>query len=99
MMELYIGAVYGLALHFLGRWVEYNRKNGYLAPWAYVRLDIAGWISAVVGAGATVELLPEIGPALGLAANKAGAFVLCYMGSSSLAKLPAILSPKMSGDR
>ncbi len=88
----------GLALHFLGRFGE-ARRTQKVGPVAYLAQDIPGWLSAVIGSGACMLLLPDLPAALGIGpvvANgglmKILALSAGYMGSSLAAKIPAIIT-------
>ena len=96
MNTAWILAALGFAMHFLARYGEYRRSVDKVGIIEYVVADWIAWISAVIGATASVLMLPTIGPALGLMANDAGYFVIGYMGSSLAAKLPGLLAPKVA---
>jgi hypothetical protein len=90
----------GLLLHFLSRYGEAARttKVGLVT---YVRQDIPGWLSAVVGSLACMLMLDSLPAALGLGPvvatgglMKILALSAGYAGSSLAAKVPALLSGK-----
>jgi hypothetical protein len=88
----------GLALHFLGRWSEALRTQK-VGPIAYLRQDVPGWLTAVIGTGVCMLLLPDLPGVLGLGPVVAGgglmkllALSAGYMGSSIAAKLPALVT-------
>lgn len=77
----------GLVLHFLSRWGEFWRTTERLGPWDYLKHDPPGWLFAVVGAGVSYLVLPQLGPVLGVE-PPLGAVAAGYMASSLAAKLP-----------
>ena len=100
MHDLYVAAGFGFALYFLASWGEFVKAEGRKWAWEMVVDDPLRWLTAVTSSAAAVYLLPDIGPALGLAANKGGAFISAYAGSSFMPKLVSVLLPKsLSGDR
>lgn len=96
MIEMYVMAALGFALHVLKRWNEYRRAVEPVGIFKYIAQDPVAWTSSIVGTVAAALMLPEIGPSLGLAANKAGFFVVGYSASSLVASLPGILAPKVA---
>jgi hypothetical protein len=89
----------GLALHFLGRFGEACRVQK-VGPFAYLRQDIPGWLSAIIGSLVCMLLLPDLPAALGIVAPdiegsglmKLLALTAGYMGSSIAAKVPALVT-------
>lgn len=79
----------GLLLHFLSRWGEHWRTSAKDGPWAYVKLDLPGWVTAAVAAVASYLVLPQLGPYVGVE-PPLGALAAGYMASSLAAKLPSL---------
>jgi len=86
----------GFALHFLGRYGEYWRTTEKVSPVVYVSQDWPGWLSAAIGTAATLLVLPELAPALGMQVSMTnlGALTAGYMGSSLAGKLPSLFTGK-----
>lgn len=86
--EILIGA--GLALHFLSSYgEEWRRDANRVSPWAYLKQDLPGWLSATVAAGVSIIVLPQLGAALGVE-PPLGALLAGYTASSLGAKLTAL---------
>lgn len=91
----------GLLLHFLGRFGEYLKTQGKIAPMAYLAQDVPGWLSAIIGAVVCMALLPDLPGLLGLGPvvatgglMKTLSLTAGYMGSSIAAKVPALVTGK-----
>lgn len=91
----------GLLLHFLGRLSEHIRLKGKIGPIAYLRQDVPGWLSALIGSVACMAMLDSLPAMLGLGPVVSGgglmqvaAFCAGYMGSSIAAKVPSLISGK-----
>lgn len=79
----------GAALHFLANWGEHWRTVGRVGPLDYFKLDIPGGIYAVVAAGVSGLVLPQLGPVIGIA-PPLGALAAGYMSASLGSKLTAL---------
>lgn len=100
-LTLILLCVCGLLLHFLGRYGEACRTPPRVGPLAYLRQDIPGWLTAIIGTVVSMVLLPELPVVLGLGPVVAGGGLMKilalssgYMGSSIAAKVPALISGK-----
>lgn len=98
-VALILLAIGGLLLHFLGRWGEYWRGTEKLAPWPYIMLDPAAWLSAVLGMLLCMALLQDLPKLLGIppefdaaALMRFAAVTAGYTGSSLAAKIPALFT-------
>lgn len=90
----------GLLLHFLSRYGEAARVNK-IGPAAYLRQDVPGWLSAVIGSLVCMLMIEDLPAALGLGPVVAGGALMKtlalsagYMGSSIAAKVPALVTGK-----
>jgi hypothetical protein len=98
-LTLILLCVCGLLMHFLGRWGESCRSQR-VGPFAYLRQDVPGWLSAIIGAVVCMVLLPDLPAVLGIVAPdiensglmKLLALTAGYMGSSLAAKVPALVT-------
>ena len=108
MLELYLIAFLGFALHFTGRYGEYWRAVEKIWPWHYVLRDPPAWIGAVLGTLIAILLMADIAALIAIAqvepalrdkllgAMRLLYFLAGYGGSSIVAKLPGLILPKFS---
>ena len=98
-LTLILLCICGLLMHFLGRYTEAFRTDR-IGPLAYLRQDIPGWLSAIIGSLVCMVLLPDLPAMLGVSAPditqtglmKSLALSAGYMGSSIAAKVPALVT-------
>jgi hypothetical protein len=99
-MTLILLCTSGLLLHFLGRWSEAGRTAP-IGAFSYLRQDIPGWLSAIIGSLVSMVLLPDLPGVLGIPTSpeiqgsglmKLLALTAGYMGSSLAAKVPALVT-------
>lgn len=79
----------GAALHFLANWGEHWRTVAKVGPVEYFKLDIPGGIYAVLAAGLSGLVLPQLGPIIGVE-PPLGALAAGYMSASLGSKVTAL---------
>lgn len=91
-------ALAGLAFDFCLRWGAYwrNPDRPSMNPFAYLTLDLPGWIAAFIGAIGAYFALPELGAVTGasvaIGVTPLWSFAAGYLGASAGPKLMTIIA-------